>query len=121
MYNCENVNIEKIKSIIREKGLKIKAVCKDLGFYETYFSNIKNRQDRMTEERLIRLAEYLGVAPGYLTDETDDPALIIGEPIPKSDLEKLQDMTIDMVRQLDDLQKLKMVYAALAASQKPKE
>lgn len=116
MYNCENVSIEKIKSIIREKGLKIKAVCKDLGFYETYFSNIKNRQDRMTEERLIRLAEYLGVAPGYLTDETDDPAPVIGEPMTKSNIEMIQDMTIDLLKKLDEPD-LKAVLAFLQAKQ----
>lgn len=116
MYNCENVNIEKIKSIIREKGLKIKAVCKDLGFYETYFSNIKNRQDRMTEERLIRLAEYLGVAPGYLTDETDDPAPVIGEPIPQSELDQLRDAATDLLKKLDEPD-LKAVFAFLQAKQ----
>ncbi len=116
MYNCENVNIDKVKTIIREKGLKIKAVCKDLGFYETYFSNIKNRQDRMTEERLIRLADYLGVAPGYLTDETDDPAPIVGEPIPQSELEVLRDMATDLLKKLDEPD-LKAVFAFLQAKQ----
>ena len=115
------VNIPKIKALCKEKGIKQGFICAQFGVGASYFNDVAKGKNTMSDERIAKVAEILGTSYGYLTDETDDPAPVIGEPIPKSDLEKLQDMTIDMVRQLDDLQKLKMVYAALAASQKPKE
>lgn len=115
------VNIARVRAIAKEKGIKIGYICDQLGMKNSYLADVANGKNSMSDERITKIAEILGTTYAYLTDETDDPAPVIGEPIPKSDIEKLQDMTIDMVRQLDDLQKLKMVYAALAASQKPKE
>ena len=115
------VNINKIKDMCKAKGIKQGYLCSQLGVAKGYFNDVERGKNTMSEDRIHKIAELLNTSYAFLTDETDDPAPVIGEPIPKSDLEKLQDMTIDMVRQLDDLQKLKMVYAALAASQKPKE
>ena len=115
------VNINKIKDMCKAKGIKQGYLCPQLGVAKGYFNDVERGKNTMSEDRIHKIAELLNTSYAFLTDETDDPAPVIGEPIPKSDLEKLQDMTIDMVRQLDDLQKLKMVYAALAASQKPKE
>ena len=115
------VNISKIKDMCKTRGVKQGYLCSQLGVGYTYLNDVANGKNRMTDDRLAKIAEILNVSIAYLIDQTDDPAPVIGEPIPKSDLEKLQDMTIDMVRQLDDLQKLKMVHAALAALQKPKE
>lgn len=115
------VNISKIKDMCKTRGIKQGYLCSQLGVGYTYLNDVANGKNRMTDDRLAKIAEILNVSIAYLTDQTDDPSPVTGEPIPKSDLEKLQDMTIDMVRQLDDLQKLKMVHAALAALQKPKE
>lgn len=115
------VNINKIKDTCKTKGIKQGYLCAQLGVAKGYFNDVERGKNSMSDERIAKIAELLNVSVAYLNDETDDPAPVIGEPIPKSDLEKLQDMTIDMVRQLDDLQKLKMVHAALAALQKPKE
>ena len=115
------VNINKIKDTCKTKGIKQGYLCAQLGVAKGYFNDVERGKNSMSDERIAKVAEILDTSYGYLTDQTDDPAPVIGEPIPKSDLEKLQDMTIDMVRQLDDLQKLKMVHAALAALQKPKE
>lgn len=115
------VNIPKIKAMCKEKGIKQGFICAQFGVGSSYLNDVAKGKNSMSDERIAKVAEILDTSYGYLTDQTDDPAPVIGEPIPKSDLEKLQDMTIDMVRQLDDLQKLKMVHAALAALQKPKE
>lgn len=115
------VNINKIKDTCKTKGIKQGYLCAQLGVAKGYFNDVERGKNSMSEERIAKIAELLNVSIAYLTDQTDDPAPVIGEPIPKSDLEKLQDMTIDLVRQLNDLQKLQMVHAALAASQKPKE
>lgn len=115
------VNTTKIRGLCKQKGIKQSFLCEQLGLGRTYFNDVDRGKNSMPDERIHKIAKMLNTSYAFLTDQTDDPAPVIGEPIPKSDLEKLQDMTIDMVRQLDDLQKLKMVYAALAASQKPKE
>lgn len=115
------VNVNKIKSRAKEKGIKIGFLCEQVGMKDTYLADVARGKNRMTDDRLAKIAEILGTSVAYLNDETDDPAPVIGEPIPKSDIEKLQDMTIDMVRQFDDLQKLKMIHAAVEALQNPKE
>ena len=66
------VNIDKIKSLAKEKGIKIKYLCSKLGLAETYLSNVKNGKDRMTEERLKVIADILNTTPEYLKDETDN-------------------------------------------------
>lgn len=67
------VNIDKIKSLAREQGIKIKYICSQLGLCETYLSNVKNGKDRMTDERLYKIADILGTTYEYLTDQTEDP------------------------------------------------
>ena len=67
-------NIDKIKQLAREKGLKIKFICQQLGLSETYLSNVKNGIDRMTDERLIKIAALLQTSTDYLNDKTDNPA-----------------------------------------------
>lgn len=65
------VNIDKIKLLAREKGIKIKFICSQLGLAETYLSNVKNGKDRMTDERLKIIADILDTTTAYLLDETD--------------------------------------------------
>ena len=64
-------NIDKIKALAKEKGIKIKYICSQLGLSETYLSNVKNGKDRMTDERLAIIAQILGTTTEYLTDKTD--------------------------------------------------
>ena len=65
------VNIDKIKSLAKDQGIKIKFICSQLGLSETYLSNVKNGKDRMTEERLDKIADILHTTPEYLRDETE--------------------------------------------------
>lgn len=67
------VNIDKIKTLAKSKGIKIKYICNQLGLSETYLSNCKNGKDRMTDERLFKIAKILNTTYDYLTDLTDDP------------------------------------------------
>ena len=73
MNYVEAVNIQKIKDLARAKGIKIKFICSELGLSETYLSNVKNGKDKMTEERLLKIASILGTSFEYLIDLTDDP------------------------------------------------
>lgn len=66
------VNIDRIKELAKEKGIKIKFICSQLGLAETYLSNVKNGKDRMTDERLQKIADILDTTVEYLTGESDE-------------------------------------------------
>lgn len=72
-------NINKIKALAKEKGIKIRYICSQLGLTETYLNNVQNGKDRMRPERLEIIAEILDTTPEYLNDETDSKERIINE------------------------------------------
>ena len=74
-------NIDRIKNLAKEKGIKIKYICAQLGLAETYLSNVKNGKDRMTNDRLSRIAVMLDTTVDYLADLTDDPTPKKKEPV----------------------------------------
>ena len=80
------VNINKIKNLAKEKGLKIKYICDQLGLSDTYLSNVKNGKDRMTDERLAIIADILNTTPEYLRDETDQKEKSATEEKPLPDI-----------------------------------
>lgn len=110
------VNVNKIKSRAKEKGIKIGFLCEQVGMKDTYLADVARGKNRMTDDRLAKIAEILGTSVAYLNDETDDPAPVIGEPMTKSNIEMIQDMTIDLLKKLDEPD-LKAVLAFLQAKQ----
>lgn len=73
MTICNNVDIDRVKQLIKDKGLKQKHICAQLGLSETYLSNVKNGKDKMTVERLNKIAAMLDTSYEYLTNQTDNP------------------------------------------------
>ncbi len=110
------VNVNKIKSRAKEKGIKIGFLCEQVGMKDTYLADVARGKNRMTDDRLAIIAEILGTTHAYLTDETDDPAPIVGEPIPQSELDRLRDAATDLLKKLDEPD-LKAVFAFLQAKQ----
>lgn len=110
------VNINKIKDTCKSKGIKQGFLCAQLGVAKGYFNDVERGKNSMSDDRIAKVAEILGVSVAYLNDETDDPALIIGEPMTKSEIEMIQDMTIDLLKKLDEPD-LKAVFAFLQAKQ----
>jgi transcriptional regulator with XRE-family HTH domain len=100
-------NIDKIKTLAREKGVKIKYICSQLGLAETYLSNVKNGKDRMTRERLERIAEILETTVAYLTDETDDPAPKEKEPVQA--LDEVEELVLQILRTMTVGEKLDLI------------
>ena len=93
--------IDKIKSLAKSKGIKIKYICLQLGLSETYLANVRNGRDRMTPERLEIIARILETTPEYLKGETDNPEIPKKDaplPIPMlgKDAQKLLDMYDEM-------------------------
>lgn len=110
------VNVNKIKSRAKEKGIKIGFLCEQVGMKDTYLADVARGKNRMTNDRLSKIAEILGTSVAYLNDETDDPAPVIGEPIPQSELDQLRDAATDLLKKLDEPD-LKAVFAFLQAKQ----
>lgn len=100
-------NIDKIKTLAREKGVKIKYICSQLGLAETYLSNVKNGKDRMTRERLEQIAEILETTVAYLTDETDDPAPKEKEPVQA--LDEVEELVLQILRTMTVEEKLDLI------------
>lgn len=91
-------NIDRIKNLAKEKGIKIKYICAQLGLAETYLSNVKNGKDRMTNDRLSRIAVMLDTTVDYLADVTDDPT-----PKKKEPVEALDPIDVEILQALRDL------------------
>ena len=69
------VNVHRIKTLIKLKGMKIGHVCAQLGLTHTYFSNVESGKTTMSDERIYKVADILGTTYEYLTDQTGDPRL----------------------------------------------
>ena len=68
-------NIDKIKSLAKSKGFKLKYICSQLGEVESYLGDVKAGRRAMYPEKLEAIAEILGTTVEYLTDQTDDPEI----------------------------------------------
>ena len=107
-------NIDKIKALAKQRGIKIKHICSELGLAETYLSNCKNGKDRMTDERLLKISSILGTSFEYLMDITDDPdpnfllklSESIEERIVSEVMDKLAEMPEEQKSTLEKLLKL---------------
>ena len=88
MDNITNANIDKIKALAKEQGVKIKFICSKLGLAETYLSNVKNGKDRMTMERLEIIADTLNTTVDYLTDKTEQKEKPTSDEVDVDDLLK---------------------------------
>ena len=65
------VNIEKIKSLAKEKGVSITFLCQAIGQGAYYFNDVKRRNGSIPDDRLDKIAEILGTTKEYLTDMSD--------------------------------------------------
>lgn len=70
------VNIDKIKSLARSRGIKLGKLCEMVGEDANYFNKVKMGLRRMDDERIRYLAHVLNTSFEYLTDETDNPSAI---------------------------------------------
>lgn len=110
------VNTTKIRGLCKQKGIKQSFLCEQLGLGRTYFNDVDRGKNTMSDERIHKIAKMLNTSYAYLTDETDDPAPVIGEPIPQSELDQLRDAATDLLKKLDEPD-LKAVFAFLQAKQ----
>lgn len=81
------VNISKIKTLAKSKGITQVYICSELGVKGSYLTDVANGKNSMSDERIYKVASILNTSYGYLTDQTDDP-----NPAPSVSLSELADM-----------------------------
>ena len=65
------VNIDKIKELSRQQGIKMCFLAQQIGVPHTYFADIKNKHRDIPDSRLSVVANILNTTVAYLRDETD--------------------------------------------------
>jgi transcriptional regulator with XRE-family HTH domain len=66
------VNIEKIKSLAKEKGISISFICESVGMGRGYLNDIKKSNGGdIPDDRLDIIIGILNTTIDYLTDKTD--------------------------------------------------
>lgn len=64
-------SVERVRQICKSKKIPISKLEKDLGYSNGYISQL--RKGVFPSDRLISIAEYLGVSTNYLMTGEDDP------------------------------------------------
>lgn len=65
------VNVDKIKSLAKEKGISITFICAKVGQQRSYLNDVKQGKTSIPPDRLEIIADILNTTPAYLKDETD--------------------------------------------------
>lgn len=101
--------VERIKMLCKERHTSVAKMERELGFGNGYISNL--RRDTLPYERLVAVADYLGVSPEYLTTgDNETPAPNDGDGLSEEELSALRlyrgnPEFRDMVDKLMDLYK----------------
>lgn len=100
--------IDRIRSLLKERGQKSKWLCEKLGVAESYLSDVKRGKNTLTNDRLAIIADILDTTPEYLRGETDRKEKTPAEPASvRSDIaefmEKVSQLPPDAVSRLNDL------------------
>lgn len=69
------VNVSRIKSLLRVKGVKIGYFCSQLGMNHSYLTDVEKGKAVMPDERIRKIADMLGTTYEYLTGQVGDPRL----------------------------------------------
>jgi transcriptional regulator with XRE-family HTH domain len=108
------VNISKIKTLAKSKGITQVYICSELGVKGSYLTDVANGKNSMSEERVYKTAQILGTSFEYLMDITDDPdpnfllklSESIEERIVSEVMDKLAEMPEEQKSTLEKLLKL---------------
>ena len=92
------VNIDKIKALAKEQGIKIKYLTQQLGISHTFFADAAKGKVKISDERLSIIADILNTTPEYLRDETD----IKEKPLQKQELNEQDKEFIKLLHSVSD-------------------
>lgn len=68
------VNINKVKTLAKNKGMKLSYICTALGYSNAYLTDVEKGKSKMSDDKIRALAAILITSYEYLTDQTDDPS-----------------------------------------------
>lgn len=91
------VNVNKIKELAKEKGLKLQAVCDKIGASRYRFYDWERGKSSPSESDLEALAVILGTTVDYLTDKTEQKNK------PLTEVRGYSLETIDVLNQIEQL------------------
>lgn len=63
--------IDRILKMAKSKGITQAYICAQIGLRRTYLGEVKNGHDRLTDERITKIADILHTTPAHLRGETD--------------------------------------------------
>lgn len=92
---------ERIRQICASKGIRISKLEKDLGFGNGYIN--PKKVTHFSHERLLKIAEYLGVSVGDITGEETT------KPTPVSGSGSYQDRMLFILDRLSDSEKTQLL------------
>ena len=73
MGNVNNVDVDRIKRLAKQKGITMKYLSQCIGKYDNFLSCVRLGTDRIDTGELAILAKQLNTTVKYLTRATDDP------------------------------------------------
>lgn len=96
------VNYDRIKSEAKKQGITLSFLCKKIGMYATYISDLRNKGLDIPQDRLEDIARILNCSVHYLKNETD-------ERIDDSVLDYVNEIDVDILEKAGDLYHAKMI------------
>lgn len=70
------VNIDKIKEVAKEKGIKLTYLCKQVNQGPWYFNDVSKGKTKISDDDLQIIADILNVSVEYLLGNTDKKDII---------------------------------------------
>lgn len=90
-------NIDKIKTLIKLKGLKVGSVCEQVGVGRTFLTDVEKGKCGISAERLQKFANILGTTVEYLCDEEEPEAK------EKAPEEEAEDIDMELYKRIEAL------------------
>lgn len=75
-------SVERVKAICKERGIPLSHLEKACGFANAYISQLK--KGTFPEDRLRKIADYLGLSPEYLATGTEPEGYYLNEATAKA-------------------------------------
>ena len=110
------INIDKIKTMAKDKGIAISFICEKLGKTRTYFNDVKLRGADIPDKNLVVIADILGTTPEYLKGETDQK-----EKSSISELSEDEKAVLEAFNSLSEEQKDSLLKLMRSLKEKQKE
>lgn len=103
------VNTTKLRDIAKTKGIKLSFLCDQFGLHRSYINNIERGKATMSDDRIHKVALLLGTSYEYLTDQTDDPAMIESSETIETNMEFIKESAAELLLGIADLDKLERI------------